>query len=79
MLSAVHGLRKKQLKHETGGQKMLNIIKLVVLVYLTIMGLLTTFGVVWLQCGLQITRDAFALLVFLSSVVGILYVLWLVR
>lgn len=58
---------------------MLNIIKLVVLVYLTIMGLITTFGLVWLQCGLQLTRDAFTLLTLLSSVVGILYVLWIVR
>ena len=58
---------------------MLNIIKLIVLAYLSFMGLFTTFGVVWLQCGLQLTRDAFTLLTLLSSVVGILYVLWIVR
>lgn len=58
---------------------MLNIIKLLIFSYLTIIGLFTTFGVVWLKCGLMLTKEAATLLVVLSAVVDIPYILWMVR
>ena len=57
----------------------LNIIKLLIFSYLTIIGLFTTFGVVWLKCGLMLTKDAVTVLIVLSAVVGIPYILWMVR
>ena len=57
----------------------LNILKLILFSYLTIIGLFTTFGVVWLKCGLVLTKDAITLLVVLSAIAGIPYILWMVR
>ena len=58
---------------------MLNIIKLLIFSYLTIIGLFTTFGVVWLKCGLLLTKEAGTFLIVVSAVVGILYILWMLR
>jgi hypothetical protein len=58
---------------------MLNIIKLLIFSYLTIIGLFTTFGIVWLKCVLMLTKEAVTLLVVLSAVVDIPYILWMVR
>lgn len=62
-----------------GGRMMLNIIKLLVFTYLTFIGLFTTFGVVWLKCGLLLSKEAATLLVVCSVVVSTLYILWMVR
>lgn len=62
-----------------GGRMMLNIIKLLIFSYLTIIGLFTTFGVAWMNCGLQLTKEAGTLLIVLSAVVGIPYILWMLR
>ena len=56
-----------------------NFIKLIAFVWLTIVGLFTTFGVVWMQCGLILTKDAVTLLAVLSVVVGVPYIFWMVK
>lgn len=58
---------------------MTNVIKLLVFSWLTIIGLFTTFGVVWQSFGLQLTKDAITLLVVLSAIVGIPYILWMLN
>ena len=58
---------------------MMGIIKLIVLAYLVFMGLFVTFGVVWLRCGLELTKNAACWIAFLSFVVGTVCVLWMVR
>ena len=64
---------------QEGKRMVLNILKLILFSYLTLIGLITTFGVVWLKCGLVLTKDAITLLVVLSAVVSIPYILWMVR
>lgn len=54
-------------------------VKLFLLAYFSVMGLFTTFGVVWQKCRLRLTENAVVLLAFVSIVVGILYTLWMAR
>lgn len=58
---------------------MLNIIKLALFSFISIMGLFVTFGIVWQKFGLILTRDAVMLLAVLSAAVGIPYILWMLR
>ena len=58
---------------------MLNIIKLALFSFISIMGLFVTFGIVWQQFGLILIRSAVMLLAFLSAAVGIPYILWMLR
>ena len=58
---------------------MINVIKLALFSFISIMGLFVTFGIVWQQFGLLLTQNACVLLAVLSATVGIPYVIWMLR
>lgn len=58
---------------------MLNILKLILFEFITVVGLFTIFGVAWQQCGLILTSKAMALLVVLAGIVAVPYSLLMLR
>ena len=58
---------------------MLDLIKLALFSFISMMGIFVIFGVVWQQFGLILTNKACILLAFLSATVGIPYILWMLR